>query len=274
MSSRTLFQSSGAASQDAASYLDASRGALVAPAGQEGVSGWVFDVPDSERLELTADITDHFVESGSFVNDHIVRKPVRITLSGFVGELVYVVPKPTGVLGALQTLQGKLGVVDAFLGDLTPQAVQDLRKSAEVAQAVAGQAQALVARGKNLVGAFREGDEPDRQTAAWLALKALWQTGQVVTVQTPWEYYDSMLIEMLAAEQDDSSSTITNITIMLKEARFADVQTVEYKQDLEPPRSEVQATKPADLGTVTGSAVEDKGPLLLAVEGLTGKKLQ
>ena len=78
---------------DPESYLYAKTTAVLAAQGMEGIGGWMFDIPTGEDIELDADITDHYVESGSFVTDHVVLKPIIITLSGYKGELVYTHPK-------------------------------------------------------------------------------------------------------------------------------------------------------------------------------------
>ena len=69
-------------------YIDEKSAAVVSLPGFNGISGWVFDVPTGEEITLSADVTDHPTENGSFISDHVVVKPVMVTLSGYVGNLV------------------------------------------------------------------------------------------------------------------------------------------------------------------------------------------
>ena len=65
---------------------------ILKPLGARGIGGFVFDIPDEAKVTLSADITDHWVEDNTTVNDQIAIKPDMIALSGFVGELPYIFP--------------------------------------------------------------------------------------------------------------------------------------------------------------------------------------
>ena len=73
---------------NAQDYVDSKAKALVAPKSSRGIGGWEFDIPESEQINLSAEITDNVVESGSFISDHVINKPIRLVLSGYKGELV------------------------------------------------------------------------------------------------------------------------------------------------------------------------------------------
>jgi len=60
---------------------------VVKTASSFGISGFVFDIREDENITLKADITDHFVEDNSTIQDHISLKPIKISLRGFVGDL-------------------------------------------------------------------------------------------------------------------------------------------------------------------------------------------
>ena len=115
-------------------YLDKRANTILSPKTAKGISGFLFDVPKDEQVTLSYDVTDHFTENNSFLNDHIVRKPIQITLSGWVGELVF--EQPDGVAGALSLLNNRLSTVNAYLGDLTPGFVQTAQRAVSAAQSV------------------------------------------------------------------------------------------------------------------------------------------
>src|SRR5262245_9752879 len=106
--------------QNGRNYLDGlANKYIVRPKTVLGIGGFVFDYEGDTRVSRQADITDHYAENNDFINDHMAMRPFRLTLRGLVSELVF--EKPRGILGALQTIQSRLGVVPAYLGKYTPQ---------------------------------------------------------------------------------------------------------------------------------------------------------
>lgn len=61
-----------------------------------GIGGFLFDIPGDEWVQLTSDITDHYVENNTSIQDQIALQPEQITVKGFVAELVIgsAVPDP------------------------------------------------------------------------------------------------------------------------------------------------------------------------------------
>lgn len=240
-------------------YLDNKNNTLLKPKSAEGISGFIFDVPDSESLSLASDITDHFTESNSFLNDHIVRKPVIITLTGFIGELVF--RAPSGIPGAVQELDNRLETVEAYAGDLTPGAVQTAQRIIGQAQSAISAINQTLGKVQNIVGLFDgESSEDTLQKKAYRQLFALWQSSEFVTVQTPWAYFDTMAIQSITLTQNAESEDITDISVTLKEMRVADIKTVDYDQEQFPPAVQVQEGSEEDQGIIRG---EDKNESFL-----------
>jgi hypothetical protein len=238
---------------DVEKFLEKSQGVVVSSPLNQGISGWVFDVPSGESVDQSADITDHWIETGSFINDHAVIKPVRITLSGFVGNLVYHAPQP-GELGyALSNLSSKLSEVDAYAGPFTDQYTAKAAKALERASYIANQVDAIAKRATNILKYFAgDGQQINAMQLAYLQLSGLHRSKQVVTVQTPWEYFPKMMIESLSSSQDEASNDITSFSIVLKEVRFSEVKTTTFDQDLFPPAQAQQSAGPVSNGPVQG----------------------
>jgi hypothetical protein len=259
MSFSTIAQSAKTGVNNAQGFLDGSNSAVLRPKSAEGIGGFVFDIPDNESVQLQSDITDHYTESNSFLNDHIVRKPIILTLSGFVGELVY--RSPAGVEGAVQELNNRLETVEAYAGDLTPGGVQ-------IAGRVLGQAQSAISainqtldKTENVIGLF-DGEVAGLtlQQKAYNSLFSLWKEYSIVTVQTPWQFFRSMAIQSVSFTQNAESKEITDISVTLKEMRIADVKSVNFDQDQFPPSVQVQESSEEDQGIVRG---EDKNESFL-----------
>ena len=59
---------------------------------QAGV--FLFDCPLRTAVKISNRSTDHYTENNSIIQDHIVKNPIRITLTGLVAEVV--MKAPTG----------------------------------------------------------------------------------------------------------------------------------------------------------------------------------
>lgn len=236
-------------------YLDQKASALLAPKTAEGISGFLFDVPDRESIDLSSDITDHVTEDNSFLNDHIVRKPIIMTLTGFIGELVF--EKATGVAGVAQEIQNRLSTVPAYLPSWTDGALQTVQGAISQAQTAISAINQTLDRVQNVVGFFDgEGPEDTRQQKAYQEIFTLWQSQELVTVQLPWAYFDSMVISSVSLSQGGESKDISEISVSLKEFRVAQTKMVDYNKDQFPPREEVQSGEEEDQGVIHG----DTGP--------------
>lgn len=95
-----------------------------------GVAGFVFDIEGEETFELRSEISDHYVERNTTIQDQWGRLPERVTLKGYVGELVGYFQQPANVKNVgLKTLPLHAGLVPQILagfglpGSLTPTVV-------------------------------------------------------------------------------------------------------------------------------------------------------
>ena len=269
MSFQTIPQNLNRGISNARSFVNDRANALVAPKTAEGIGGFLFDVPREDQVNLNIDVTDHFTENNSFINDHIVNQPITITLSGFQGELVF--ERPSGIAGAAQQIQNRLETVEAYLGERTPGAIQQ-------AQDIVGQAQSAIStinqtldRAQNVIGLLdgQEGPEETRQQRAYNQLNAFRLARTPVTVQTPWAYFNSMIITSLTFIQTEESQDYSDISVSLKEFRVAETQTVAFDEDLFPPRTQVQDAPAEDQGLVRGEEGPDASVLFQITQGGT-----
>lgn len=246
--------------------------AIIRVSNAPGISGWVFDVPRGETITLTSEATDHYTEDGSFLSDHIVLKPIQITLSGFVGNLVYRVPQKGSVEYAADQAASKLLAVNSFLGPLTQGATQNAAAIVSQASYLANQVNALKKKGSNVVDFFKNGlngnKEPDPQTVAYHDLKALWKSKQIVSLQTYWEFFPTMSIVNITAQHDDLTDDYTDISVTLKELRLVNVETVPISEDLFPAPDTLQGESTTDKGKISGTGKDSKSLLYSAGESL------
>jgi hypothetical protein len=234
-------------------YIDEKSAAVVSLPGFNGISGWVFDVPTGEEITLSADVTDHPTENGSFISDHVVVKPVMVTLSGYVGNLVYRSPQPGSVEYVADQITSKLLAVNAYLGPLTQGATQKAAAITSQVSYIANQVNAIKKKATNVINFLKGAEkEPDPQTIAYHELKALWKSKQIVSLQTYWEFFGTMVITNISARHDESTDDYTDISITLKEIRLVDVETTEVQDDLFPAANTQQEAAEIDKGKIGG----------------------
>jgi len=230
--------------------------AVIKVAGDSGLEGWLFDIPQEESLKLSKDITDHYTEDGSFLNDHRTIQPRTITLRGLVGELVDLY-KDNSVLGKVEGFTGaltnRLSTVEAYsFGYLSPQALQTAREITAKAQYAVAQAKALQQRAENVMGFFKDKKETrTKQQEAFDKLNALFQTDQVLTIETPWTFMESMMITELTLTQKEDTTDESEISLTLKEVRIASVLVVSFDTDLFA-RNEIQQAPQSNNGIQEG----------------------
>ncbi len=202
-------------------YISAKENSILSELGKEGLSGFVFDVPETHKVTLSASTTDHYVEAGSAIHDHTTIKPVTIVISGFIGEVVH--RKGSGISGIFSQISNKLTTVAAYTGGKTPQALQVAQEAAEKVRAVTAKAEALAANAASAISEVTSllgfSAEPTKQQRAYAKLEILFHSKTLLTLLTPWRFYKNLAITALTFSQGEDSSQISNIKVSLKEVR-------------------------------------------------------
>jgi hypothetical protein len=218
-----------------------------------GIGGFVFDYLGEESLAMESDITDHFVENNTTVQDHVARKPIRVTMRGFVSELA--VPAPQGVVGLLASLQSGLTQIDAYLGSYTPGMVQIISKAITQAQNVVNNVETTLAKVQNVVMLFPGAPPPVTiQERVYLQLLSLWLNNVPVAVETPYSTIPNMMIERVSMIQPDDTKGWSDISVTLKQLRFVEIESVADTGQFAARRAQ-QAQSATNKGVTPGSPV-------------------
>ena len=227
---------------------------VVKPANAKGIGGFVFDYEAETAVHLQADITDHYTEQNTPIQDHIALRPSKLTLRGFTGELALSKPSPSGILGALDLLQNKLTTVPAYLGKYTPGMVSKIQGALTATTKAVNTFDQALARVKNVVGMFGNSSPgKTKQSKAYQKLQSLFASRQVMVVETPYGMFGNMVIESLSFIQPESTKFASDISVTLKSVRFVNVQ--ETITDIKANRGTMQRAPTADKGTSNGSPV-------------------
>ncbi len=225
--------------------------AIVKPQDFQGIAGFVFDVISRDGVNLNSDITDHFIEDNTVINDHIALKPEVVTVSGLIGELKL---ESEPLLAPLGSLTDKLNAFSGFLPDLATQANQ-IYNQAENALNVAKQAGQTAENVFNLFNDLDAAPKETFQAKAFNFFYALWRSRQIFTVENPWNTFTNMSILDMEAIQEDTKY-ISDFSITFKKLRFAKIIQIENSQG----RRSQQISEVQDKGRIKG---EEKPQSLL-----------
>jgi hypothetical protein len=187
----------------------------------------LFHLEAEQTVSLESDITDHFVEDNSAINDQIALRPETITVSGFIGELNDV--PPNKYLAGLKSVADRLTTIGAYTPGLSASALLAYAYSTidnAVSNVVSTYNSLNAAKdsiGQNIVSSDGlSGNQPtNKQQEMFQQFYGYWRNRYLFTVQTPWAVFDNMAIKSLRAVQDADSAVITNFEVTFKMIRYA-----------------------------------------------------
>lgn len=182
----------------------------------------LFHIEGTNEVRRHAQITDHYIEDNTAIQDHATIEPARIRTAGFIAELNNV---PSALLAQLQTVATKLQVLTAYTPGLTI-AAEVAYNEAFRANAAANLVQAAAVSKWN----WQTTQAQNRQQAAFLKWEGYFMERRMFKVQTPWRIYPLCLIEDLVAVQDESTRLITQFEVVFKEIRYAKTKSVSFSQ--------------------------------------------
>ncbi len=228
---------------------------IVTPLNAFGLGGFVFDVEGETTVNLNAEITDHWIESNTTIQDHIGIRPEKITLKNYVGELVD--RKDSATNTPIQNVTQKLTVLSQYLPQLSEQAQQayDVLKGSTTLADIQNLSVSQLTNEATSLWALTQNLNPgaSRQQQAYLYFKALFQQQMLVSLQTPYEFITNMAIESVVATQGENSRDLSEFTITLKQLRFASSITVAFDPTNYQNRASPQTAPTVNGGKTAGT---------------------
>lgn len=191
-----------------------------------GIAGFLFDIQKQDEVELNSDITDHYIENNTAIQDHIALAPEVVRLRGVVAELVYRPPASNQTTKATNPLP--------LVAELTPEFTPGARELLASAQQLVRDAARSATASTSLYNLYRNRAQTQprqtRQSSAFLYFRSLWASRELFTVETPWGYFTNMAITSMLAVQDEETKYATDFSISFKKIRVARDVTVELGQ--------------------------------------------
>ncbi len=230
-------------------------GGIVAPPGVLQISSFAFDYEGDDHVSLANDVTDHWVEDNTQVQDHIGVKPVCISLKGKVSELTFSAASSLSILGALAAVESALTQVPAYIGTYTPGVEQTLLLAITQAQNIAVQIEQAAARLQQLAALIPgSGIQRNKQQKAFALLSALRNARILFTVYTPFQVFYNMAIENIDATQPGGTRTMSDFSVSMKQIQFTNNISQASFQAQYAGRAGAGYQPPTSNGVTTGTA--------------------
>lgn len=201
---------------------------------------YYFDVITEHSISVENNITDNYLENNTAIQDVIAHAPITITLSGLVGELVYVPStNNTRFLNNVYKLINKNSLGDyknnyivtdklSALGQLYPP-VDNLTQLAK--NAVVYIEDSIDRYKKIYKNITRKINDKTRLQQVYKDLQDLRDLNTELIVVTPFGSFPNMYIQGMNFQQGNENYT-GNISITLKELQFASVEVTKADENV------------------------------------------
>lgn len=221
----------------------------------------LFHYEGEQTVSLESDITDHYIETNSAIQDQIALRPEHITTQGYIGELNDIAPIAAGTFQQLLT---KLTVIGAYTPQLTIAALIAYNEAFLLYQTVANAVHSAVSSYSSITGSGGESvingegitNQPNqtKQQVMFQQFYGYWKSRTLFTVQTPWAVFEDCAIERLRAIQDEKTNVITDFEVTFKLMRFADTEEGVVLSGSKQSRNANQSAPNTDNGVSTPAA--------------------
>lgn len=233
----------------------------------------------SDKLELEADITDHYTEDNSTVQDHMALKPMRYTVRGIIGEKVFTPLKPyeyqvpSKNISKLATATGLLSVLSPTLSSYMQTAVAAYNYVEDSYKRYAGTISNIKDFfSKNKTGrtinatSTKDVIKDSKQERALNEILIFQQKRTLVDIDSPYGYFSNFLIESAYIEQTDTIWK-SELVVNLKEYRSVETLLTDIDSKAYEDRYKQQMEAEQNLGNVQGKDAELTSTLYRWVTG-------
>lgn len=221
----------------------------------------LFNFEGEQSVTLSTDITDHYVEDNTVVQDQIAIKPIMVSTQGFVGELNDIAP---AALIPVKAIAEKLTAIGAYAPSLSTTALIAYTNAFQLYQVGANVLNTAISTwstingsgGQSVINGSGISSQPNqtKQQIYFQQFYGYLNSRTLFTLQTPWAIFQDMAIQSLRAVQDAETRVITDFEVTFKQIRFASTQLSTnqlYDNNNFQGRAYNQGSPEVNLGTAT-----------------------
>ena len=202
------------------------------------------DCTPNETHTITNVVTEHPLEDGSVISDHIIRKPKTLSLTGIISD---------DPINLSSTLVGNIaGIGSAYIGSK----LASIKKVGKFAPALGAAANATF----SLIGNAILSESKRRSVSNYQVLEDAADQGLILTIHTSLKTYDKMVIESISVPRDSKNSNALYFTATFKEIVVATTKVVSIPENV---RKILSGASKKEIGKVPitdlDSATQNKG---------------
>lgn len=212
-----------------------------------GIGGFTTAARIRNRMTKSRDVPSTYLEDGSFVNDHIIRNPSKISIEGEISN-IFQLPSPA--IQALIDAQANIGVISQYAPERTQQQIQKVNSLAVDVLNTIDRVDAVISDTQRFAQYLGfTGDEGKTNIERFIDfMDSVHNSDVLISIDAPFRTYENMSVTLWEHEQNEESESLL-FTIEAQEIRFA--QTI---------FSEINAAKnPARNTNGQTQGVSDKG---------------
>lgn len=241
---------------------------------QVGIGGFTMFARVSDQTQYSTASPTSVVEDGSFVGDHLINAPIKLTISGDVSD-VFIQPPP---VSASESRIPTVAQMNSFLPKRTVSQIQRVNRvidsAADRYRSINNDIEMGIKIGKNVSGfsGNKAGTKSLREQFIDY-IESLHYGKQLVSISMPFRLHDSMAINDVTITRDNQrnalSFTLTAQKFRIAKTIFSDVSKF-YKKPA--PAVKSQVGKTVDKGVQSpksgdGAGAKKQKSLLSAIIG-------
>lgn len=224
-----------------------------------GIGGFTLFARVSDQTQYSTASPTSVVEDGSYIGDHLINAPIKITISGDVADVFFDAPTPSKSDARVPTV----GVTNSFLPKRTPSQGQ---RAAKVEDSAGDRRRGIneqISLGKNS-GDFtgnKSGSKPIREQFVDF-IESLHYGKQLTTISMPYRNHESMAINDVTITRDNQRGalafTLTAQKFRIAKTIYSDVSRF-YKKPAPAVKSQTTGTKDKGVQSPTSGAGSGAG---------------
>ena len=223
----------------------------------------LFTYEGEQAVTLSSDVTDHYIEDNTAINDQVSLKPETITTQGYVGELTD--RPPNEAFQKLSDINKKLYVVSGLTPGLSIAAQIAYNTAKQIYEVGVQTRRAALSAIDSISGKTSQQNQTEQQKM-FNNFYSYWKDRTLFTVQTPWAIFENCIIMNLRAIQSSETNVISDFEVTFKVMRFAETKYQKQKQSkvFKPKDAEGRtATAGSEPATIGPNPVTPDKPLII-----------
>jgi len=175
-----------------------------------GIGGFYFYASTSEGATKTATVTANPVENGSTINDHIIKNPTTITISGEVADIFIETPEPL----LLQGLVPPIGIIQDYLPGRTQTQISKINGMLATANDYYIAADTAIKKGAQLYDFFTDKQADKSITSKFLEFfDTVYESSSILDVECIDKIFKNMAITSFVTNKLNTNNYNFTITL-------------------------------------------------------------